>query len=221
MADYYGITGGGGGGSGGDDTNVHTIWLEKNAPSTYSTGGISVDLSSTFSSLGSFDVQILKATRGNIPFGRFEKSISGSTLTFKILGERYERVTGVGNVANQPSGVTVQSTSGQTSVSESSHVHSIEHDHGAANSSGPSNSGTQVLLDALGPNLSTHTHSVNIPNFIGNSGAGTSHNHTDNTIYSHSHTETHTATNFSITELANGTSLSGVEFSIRATGQRA
>ena len=200
--------------------NQWTIFGEYVGPTSYPTGGFTIDLDPTFSSLNS--LRLVVKTRGaNLPLARYEYTYNSPAVgqcKVKIMKEMYDRVSNVGSVTNQPSGVTVQSTSGQTSSSESSHTHSIDHDHPSFSSGINNTGGGQVLLDALGPNLENHTHTLDLPNFTGTSGAGTSHNHTDNSIYQHQHNVTHTSTNMTSTELANGTDLSGTTWLLVASG---
>lgn len=216
---YYGIEGGSGGGGGGSTgPNQQVIWQDqKQLTGTYSTGGINIDLSSAFSTINFANIQV--QTPASLPAVRFHYNISAATLNIQFYKIQYTKVTAIGNVTNQPSGVTVQSSSGQTSSSESAHTHSIDHDHPSFSSAAPTAGGAGVTTVVLGPNMTSHTHTLDLPNFTGTSGAGTSHNHTDNTIYEHGHSVTQPATSMDAsTQLANGTSLSGVIVNLFATG---
>lgn len=217
----YGAAAGGGGGS--TTYNQHTIAFEWTEDASYPTGGFVVDLTKTFSTINFFDNPIVKkGSRGaNLPAVRYEitrNSPVAGKATIKIVRKRYDRTSTVGNVSGQPVGVTVQATSGVASSSESSHTHSIDHNHGSFTSGAASTGAGQVLLDVLGPSLATHTHTLDLPNLTGTSGAGTSHNHTDNSIYAHSHSITQTSTSYASSELPNGTNLSGTTWYMCVSG---
>lgn len=205
--------------------NQYTMFRQQIGPSSYdSTNGWVIDLSATYSSLNSVRLALKKGTRGNLGMGRWEIVLNSPAVgkaTVSFFKYRYDRITALGNVSGQPAGVTVQASSGATSSSESSHTHTINHDHGSFASGSPSDSGATVTLDALGPNLSTHTHTLDLANLTGTSGAGTSHNHTDNSIYEHHHRPDITLTNVAIAELANATNLSTSTFYVTASGVRA
>lgn len=216
---YYG----GGGGGGSTTFNQHTIADEYIGPTSYSTGGMVIDLTKTFSLINFFDNPVVKkGSRGsNLPAVRYEIAINSpddGKATVKIVRKRYDRTSTVGAVSGQPSGVTVQAASGVASSSESSHTHSFDHNHGSFTSAAASTGAGQVLLDALGPSLAGHTHTLDLPNLTGTSGAGTSHNHTDNSIYEHSHSITQTSTVYASSELPNATDLSGTTWYICASG---
>src|SRR3990167_906275 len=216
----YGAAAGGGGGS--VTYNQHTIADEYIGPTSYPTGGFVIDLTKTFSSINFFDNPVVKkGSRGSLPAVRYEitrNSPTAGKVTVKIVRKRYDRTSTVGNVSGQPVGVTVQASSGVASSSESSHTHSIDHDHAAFTSGAASTGAGQVLLDVLGPSLSTHTHTLNLANLTGTSGAGTSHNHTDNSIYEHTHNITQTSTSYASSELPNATNISTTIFYICAHG---
>lgn len=211
--------------SGGATTfNQYTTAFEKAGPSSYTTGGLDLDLTNTFSSINSASVYIKKGTRGSLGIGCIEireDVPSSGHLTIKFLKDQYTKATSFGNVSGQPSGVTVQATSGQAGTSESSHTHAIDHDHPSFASGTPAASGAGVLSQTLGVAHNTHTHTLDLPAFTGTSGAGTSHNHTDNSLYAHSHSLTHTDTSFTLTEIANATNLSATTLIVRVTGVRA
>lgn len=211
------------GGGGSTTYNQYTIFAEKTGPSSYTTGGFVIDLTSTFSSLNSFKAVVKKGTRGNVPFGRFEILLNSPTsgkVTVLVRKYQQEKVTAIGNVTGQPAGVTVQTSSGQVGASESSHTHDATHDHAAQASAAMTAGGAGVDTDAGAPAINTHTHSVDVPSMSVTTGAGGSHNHTDNSLYAHSHSLTHTATNTTQAELANATDLSATTFYICATGVR-
>lgn len=225
MADFHRtrfpeVQAGGGGGS--TTFNQYTIFGEKILTS-YATGGFVVDLSQTFSSINFFDLCVKKGTRGNIPFGRFEfdyDTPNPGKVTVIIRKYQYVRVSSFDAVTGQPAGVTVAGTSGQTTSSEAAHTHDLSHDHAAAASAAMTAAGAGVDTDALAPALDTHTHQVDLPNLAVTSGAGTSHNHTNNTIYAHTHTLTQPATNLTAIQLPNATDTSATTFLFMATGLR-
>lgn len=217
----YGAAAGGGGGS--VTYNQHTIADEYVGPTSYPTGGFVIDLTKTFSTINFFDTPIVKkGSRGTLPAVRYEitrNSPAAGKVTVKIVRKRYDRTSTVGNVSGQPSGVTVATSSGQTVTSESSHTHSIDHDHGSfASATGTPGTGGVVLLGLTAQNNTTHTHTLDLPNLTGTSGAGTSHNHTDDSIYQHQHSLTQTSTVYASSELPNATDLSGTTWYICANG---
>ena len=203
--------------------NQWILFMSYTGPSSYTTGGFEIDLSNTFSSINSATVQVI--TQGaNLPACRYEYDLNAplaGKITVKIMKRMYDKTTSVGAVSGQPAGVTVQAASGVASSSESTHTHTITHQHGAFNTGiNQNNAGGQVLLNAVGANLEQHTHQMNMSNLVATSGAGGAHNHTDNSIYQHQHGETYTATNLTSTELANTTDLSGTKFSLLVSGIR-
>lgn len=206
------------GGGGSTGPNQQVIWQgSRQLTGNYVTGGFTISLSSAFTLINFANIQI--ETPSALPGTRFEYNISGASLTVKIMKHQYTRAATIGNVTNQPGGVSVLAASGGTSSSEASHTHSTDHDHPSFASGAASTGAGQVLLDALGPSTANHTHTVDYPNLAGTSGAGTSHNHTDNTLYSHGHSVTQPVTSMDAsTQLANGTSLSGIIVNVFACG---
>lgn len=211
-----------GGGGSAVTYNQHTIADEYVGPSSYTTGGFVIDLDATYSSLNSLDLVVKKGARGsNLPAVRYEialNSPSAGKATVKIMRKRYNKVTVVGNASGQPSGVTIQTVSGQSSGAGGSHTHAYTHDHPSFASGATNNSGAAVLLNALGPNHSTHTHTLDIGSVSPTSGAEAAHTHVDNTLYQHAHSVTYTTVNLVSVELANGTNLSGTTWYLCATG---
>lgn len=210
-------------GGGGGTFNQHTIADEYVGPASYPTGGFVIDLSKTFSSLNSLDLVVKKGSRGaNLPAVRYEivlDSPGAGQATVKIVRKRYDRTSTIGNVSGQPAGVTIQAASGVVTSSESAHTHGMDHDHASFSSAVPSQTGAAVLLDALGnAGLLNHTHALDLPAFVGTSGAGTSHNHVDNTIYAHVHVIVEANTNYASSELPNATNLTGTTFYLAANG---
>lgn len=213
-----------GGGGGSVTHNQYAMFFEKQGPSSYATGGFVIDLSATYSSLNSLRLMLKKGTRGNLGIGRLRITLNSPTAgkaTVVCEKHRYDRITAVGNVANQPAGVTVVTTSGEKGTAEATHTHATDHDHASFTSSVPTDAGGQVNLAALGPNTDAHTHTLNLPNLTGTSGAGTSHDHADDSIYQHDHAETHAVTNVAVAEIANATNLSASLWFGLATGVRA
>lgn len=222
------VTGSGGGVVGGGDTtyNQYVSFFEHTGPSSYSTGGMVLDLTATYASLNAVKLLVKKGSRGSLPAGNLRYALNSPTagkVTIVISQHQFEKATSIGNVANQPAGVTVQASSGVTTSSESSHTHDITHNHGSAASSAATNTGAAVnaALTALNQNVGSHTHAVDPPNLVATSGAGSSHNHVDNNIYAHTHTNSYTATNVSRIELANATNISTTTWLGFASGVRA
>lgn len=213
----YVIAGAAGGGS-----DQYVSFLEKIGPSSYAAGGFVIDLSATYSSLNSFNMAVKKGTRGNVPFGRFEYQLntpSAGRVTVLIRKYQYTKTTAFGNVTSQPGGVTVQGASG-SSTSSDGHTHNADHDHGAASSGALAAAGDGFAADLLSPAVETHTHSVDLPNFLLTT-PNTSHSHVDNSIYQHSHDSTRPIVNLSSIELPAATNLSATTFHCVATGVRA
>lgn len=217
------VTGSGGGGGGPASTgpDQHHIFREQPGPSSYPTGGFVVDLSDFYSAINFADLVVKKGARGSLPavdVVPILDSPGAGQVTFKLMRRRYNRVSAVGNVQSQPAGVTIRSTSGTSSGAESSHTHSIDHDHGSFASAAASAAGAGVLDQLLGVSATTHTHTLDLANLTGTSGAGTSHSHVDNTMYAHSHSITQPATDFVLTEVANATDLSTTTWHMLITG---
>lgn len=192
------------------------VWTESGTgPASYSTGGFVVTTGlSTVNQFKAMIGVIGSAPPHNLEYVR--NSPSAGQVTVKVIRHQYDRTTAVGDPNGLPSGVTLRSTSGGTYDSESAHVHSMAHDHAAATSGTPNDAGGGAAQQVGGVNQDAHTHSFDPPNYTGNTGVGSSHNHTWNSLYQHAHALTQTATNMSRAELANGTDLSSVTFLYRA-----
>lgn len=186
-------------------------------PASYSTGGITIA-----TGLASVDhLKLFVSVPGaNLPPCVFVYSRSGGNVTVKLMRRRYDKLTGIGAVTGLPAGVSSAATSGQTYVTEQSHTHSIEHDHGSVTSGTPIAGGGGVTLQAVSPtSISTHTHPFDVPNFTGDSGIpSVAHTHTWNNLYQHQHSTTLTETDPALSELPAGTNLSGATFAYRAIG---
>lgn len=155
----------------------------------------------------------------NLPHCEFRYSRNGGNLTVRIYKHMYDKLTAIGAVSGLPAGVTAPASSGSTYDANAAHVHSMAHDHAAATSATMTAAGGGAVLDAVGSkDILLHTHSFDPPNFTGNTGAGSSHSHTWDNIYEHAHATTLTETDPTLTEIANGTDLSGTTFSWRAIG---
>lgn len=214
-------TGGGGGGPASTGPDQQHIIREQEGPSSYPTGGFEVDLSAFLSAINYATIVVKKGSRGSLPAVDVQPQLNSSAagkVKFKLMRRRYNRVSAIGNVQGQPSGVTVQAASGVMASAESAHTHSIDHDHASFASAAASTGAGQVLLDVLGPSLATHTHTLDLANLTGASGAGAAHDHTDNTLYQHQHSITHTGTDLALVELANATDLSTTRFYMLVTG---
>ncbi len=213
-----------GGGSGGGlvDTsgNQWFIYGEIPGPTSYPTGGFTVDLDATITTMNFLKLAV--KTIGSLPVVEYRVLINGAAGNGKakvsLFKKMYDRVSSFDNITGQPAGVTVRATSGGTSSSEAAHTHSAAHDHPAQLSAAMTAAGAGVDTDALAPAIDTHTHSVDLPNLPITTSAGTSHNHTDNTLYQHQHSLGATTTNLTRTEIANGTDLSATRWYLFATG---
>lgn len=184
-------------------------------PASYTTGGFTI--STGLSTVQQFKLSV-QTPGANLPHCHFELSRSGGDVTVKIVKHMHDNMTAFGSVSGLPSGVSAAVASGQTYDADAAHTHSIAHDHAATTSTTPTTAGGGVQTAVGGINQTTHTHSFDVPNFTGNSGAGSSHTHTWDNIYQHQHSVTNTATNPNLTEIANGTDLSGATFNWRAVG---
>ena len=193
-------------------------------PASYATGGFLLDLSATFSTLGSVELAI--ETLGSLMPVEYEltlnKDLSGvfapGKAVIKLTRARYDKGT-IGNVSGQPGGVTIQASKTATGTTTgSSHTHAIDHDHPSTTSATPTAGGTNGVNSALGqPAISTHTHDVDIAAFVGSSGAST-HTHDRSFEYAHDHSNTQTSTNNTATEVASTTDLSGTTWRYFAIG---
>lgn len=213
---------GSGGGATDTSANQWFIYGEIPGPSSYSSGGFTVDLDATVTDLNFFKLAV--KTIGVLPSVEYRVTLNPPANRGKavvsLFRKRYDRVSSLDSITGQPAGVTIQTVSGQTSSSESSHTHDASHNHAAQASAAMTAAGAGVDTDALAPAIDTHTHSVDLPNLSVTTGAGSSHNHTDNTIYQHQHVAGLTTTNLARVEIANGTDLSGVRFYFVASGLR-
>lgn len=185
-------------------------------PASYAAGGFTV--STGLSTVNWFEVTV--ATRGaNLPASVFNYTLnspSAGQVTVKVYrvpvdefasGETASTLTGL------PSGVTSQSTSGQSYDNEQAHTHGFTHDHGSVTSGTPANGTAGVNVAVGGPSEGGHTHGVNPPSFSPGSGIPEAvHAHTWDNLYQHGHTVTNTTTDCFTTELAAGTNLSGTSF---------
>lgn len=183
-------------------------------PVSYTAGGITI--TSGLSNIG-FALAECSSTVGSM-LGSVRLEIernapAAGQFKIKVMSENYQRVTAIGALTGLPSGVTAASSSGQTYDANAAHVHSMAHDHAAATSTNEAASGGGAVLDAIGSkDIVGHNHSFDPPNFTGNTGAGSSHTHTWNELYDHTHALTNTQTDVTLTELTAGTDLSGAVF---------
>lgn len=193
------------------------IWFDNahTGPASYATGGFTVvtGLSTVENAL--VDVVTAGANLGQV---EFDLSYSGGNITVKVMRRNYDKLTSLGDLTNLPSGVSSRATSGGT-YDTVSHLHAIDHDHAITpNSTAPANPTATVLTIALNEAILNHNHTLNLPNHVQDSGAETAHVHTWNSIYQHQHTITNTSTDAAMTELTNGTDLSGTTLLIHAVG---
>lgn len=218
---YYG---GGGGGAGGGGTNQWVAVGRWPGPASYPTGGFTVDLSASFTTLNKLLVQI--ETPGNLAGLAFDYEItrnspSAGKAKVKITKRQYNKQTSsfaATTAGSQPSGVTIRTTNGGTGSSESAHTHTIGHDHPSFQTGNATPGGGSVALQVAGQNHDAHAHNYNLPIHIGSTVSTTAHSHTDNTAYEHVHALTYTTANPTLTEIANGTNLSTSFFNMAAFG---
>lgn len=178
-------------------------------PASYSAGGFTI--ATGLATVDFADVQI-GVIGANLPPFHAEFSRSGANVTVKLMRHRYDKTgANVGAVSGLPAGVTAAAASGQSYDANTAHLHSIAHDHGATTSTAPTAGGVGVNTLLGSGNLSTHTHSFDVPNYTGDSGT-TTHTHTNNNIYQHQHSLTNTETDEASSEIAAGTDLSGTTF---------
>ena len=162
--------------------------------------------------------KVIVSVPGALPHCEFRYSRSGGDLTVHIFKHMYDKLTSIDAVSGLPSGVTAQGTSGQTYDADTTHIHSMAHNHGSQTSSTPVSGTAGTVTGALNNSYNLHSHVFDPPNYTGNTGVGDSHTHTWDNIYEHQHSVTNTETNATLTEITNGTDLSGVTFNWRAVG---
>lgn len=180
-------------------------------PASYATGGMVI--TTTLSTVNFFMVN-LEVADADLSSYRpvFTRNSPGAgQVTVKLMRKRYDKLTAIGNMSGLPSGVTARSTNGGT-YDAVSHLHTINHDHGAVTSATPTTGGVGVNTVLGSGNYSTHTHSFDVPAFTGNSGSEAAHTHTWNNMYEHQHATTNTATTATLSELPNATDISGATF---------
>lgn len=196
-------------------------------PSSYTTGGVLLDLSADFSFLNALklDVETLGVLMPVIQVHTYNSDLAGAfaqgKAVIKFMRCRYDKTT-VGAVASLPGGVTAQSAKfAAGTTTGSSHTHSIDHDHPSTTSGvviPQGGAGNNPDAAVGGPDLVGHTHTVDIAAFTGTSGAAT-HTHDRSFEYDHDHSITTTETAGVLTEVANGTDLSATVFRYLAYGQ--
>jgi len=185
-------------------------------PSTYSTGGFVLDLTSKFAFLRFFDLAVdtNESSSGN-SFRTYQLNVDSTgayapgKVLVKIFQWKYKKGS-VSTITGNPSGTSVAGSATQAATTTgSSHNHSMDHNHPNTTSGTPSASGVGVATTVGGINLTTHTHDVDLPNFTGNT-SSTTHTHQRSFEYKHSHPITTSANNLPVAnELANGTSMVG------------
>lgn len=185
-------------------------------PASYSTGGFTI--ATGLATVDYADVQI-QTVGPNLPPCHAEYTLSGGNVTVKLMRHQYDKTgSSVGAVSGLPAGVSAAAASGQSYDANTAHLHTINHDHGATTSTAPTAGGTGVNTLLGSGNLSTHTHSFDVPNYTGNSGT-TTHTHTNDNIYEHQHGVTNTETDEASSEIAATTDLSGTTFYYMAVQQ--
>lgn len=197
---------------------IVNLWSNTTTGPTYATGGYTVATSLTTVTAADVDIQTPGANLGRVNYIVIPNTPAGG-FTVKIYRRNFDLLS-FGSPTGLPAGVSNQVTSGQTVASESSHTHDAAHDHAVSSASATMSGGSGQVTQAVtgGVATSTHTHTVNLPNFALTTGAGSSHNHTWDNIYQHQHSITNTTTDLGLTELANGTDLSGATINYVAVG---
>lgn len=203
--------------------NVKVSAGNVSGPASYATGGFELDLSATFSFLGSLELAV--ETLGSLMPVEYEITLNRNSsgafaqgkAMIKLTRVRYDKAT-IGNVSGNPGGTTVQASKTATGTTTgSSHTHAIDHNHPSVTSSTPTAGGDGVNAAIGQPAISTHTHDVDLANFTGNSGSQT-HTHDRSFEYDHNHSNTQTSTNGTATEVASTTNLSTTTWRYFAIG---
>ncbi len=195
------------------------IWSDDNAngPNPYTTGGFTVTTS--LASVTFFAVQVKDAgtNLGQASFQVTLNSPAAGQVTVKILRQNYDKLTAIGAISNLPASVSSRGISGGVTDTVS-HLHDMSHDHAVTPAStGPAGASAATLAVALQPNVTTHTHTLNLPNFVANTANESAHTHAWNSLYAHSHGLTNTQTDLALTELAAGLNLTTTKFNWIAT----
>jgi hypothetical protein len=180
-------------------------------PASYVTGGFLVDLSASFSFLRFLSIYDEAGTTADDIEVILNQDTTGAfapgKAVVKVMRDRFDKAT-IGNVSGQPSGVTVRASKFATGETPpSGHFHNIDHDHPSATSSAPVSGGGGVDAVALGSNIYTHVHSVDLDPFSGTTPAGGGHTHDRSFEYHHKHSFSVTETNATIVEYSAGTNL--------------
>lgn len=185
-------------------------------PASYAAGGFVI--ATGLATVGFLDIQLI-APGANLPAHRLEVArdtpVAGSA-TIKVMVESYQKLPAtLGNVSGLPGSVSARATSGGVeSVFTTGHIHTIDHNHAVTPAStAPAGASAATLALALQPNATTHTHTLDLPNFTGNTAAIVfDHTHIWNSIYQHQHSVTNTETNVALAELTAGTNISGASW---------
>lgn len=195
---------------------IPSVWTSEETPGgSYVTGGFVVVTG--LSSIQSFQCNI-KTLGAGVGNASFDISWSGPNATIKLLQRDYDKLSIISTLTNLPSGITERLTSGGTHDT-STHIHDMNHNHPATPASGaPSGFTAATLAAPAQPAVTTHTHTMDLPNFVANVVAETAHVHTWNSIYQHQHALTNTTTDLALVELANGSAFTGTVFQYVAVG---
>lgn len=194
------------------------LWTDESAhgPNPYATGGFDIVTGLTTVAFFSIGVEIA----GNIGQASFDIALntpSAGSVRIKVMQTDYDQQTTIGSPTGYPAGVTNRTSSGGT-YDTVSHTHTMDHNHAVTPASGaPTGATAFTLALALQPNSSTHTHTVDLPNFTASVVAESAHTHTWNNIFQHQHALTNTQTDTAAVELANGTNLSTSRFNYLAS----
>jgi len=197
-----------------------TIWTNvETGPASYSTGGFTVTTTLANVDSASVKIKVRGANLAGCLIRPVRDSPSAGSLKVIIYRCLYDKLTALGDLSGLPSGVTTRTTSGGTYDAEAAHVHSMAHDHAAATTSTMAGAAGGIPHALNNIELSTHTHSADPPNFTGNTGAGSSHTHTWDSLYQHQHTPTQTATDMGLVEATAGTDFSDCTFYVLAADE--
>jgi hypothetical protein len=194
------------------ETNSFTgpAYLDQTTPIIITTGLTTVNHFQLF-------VSVRGANLSTAVFRWTRNSPAAGQVSINMDQRYYEALLSIEGMAGLPAGVTEQFTAGQTYDNESAHTHNMDHNHAAVTSGANNLTGGGTTLDAVGsPNIESHTHSFDPPNFVGNTGPGSAHTHTFDNIYQHQHSATNTETDRTTAQTV-AINLSGATFFYRAT----
>lgn len=194
-----------------------SVWTDSAVgPASYTAGGFVITTGLT--SVQSFEASI-SAAGANLGQVGFEYDLNtpvAGQVTVRPLRETYAKLTSMTDPTGLP--VATATTSGQ-SFDTDTHTHVFAHDHAVspASTANAGGAGGVVALPAS-PAASTHTHTVDLVNFIPTTGTSAPHTHTLSIIYQHQHSVTNTTTTGHVTEIPDTTDLSGATLNYVGVG---